>query len=437
MPRTKKTHEQNRQLVCLLCLQKGTSMIPISGEILMGKIRKNFLPSYNPSDSKFLRQHRGYQPDTDHFSKLGIDLKVCLNLQRKDDDLSKQATKWSYSKGACSSQFKDSGVNKLIILGMVEDVCESYDNLKTMINLTGLQNFNFANAFDMKLANTFLGLSTAASSHPCPWCEQGKKDFANKDTFLTGGKLRTLSSIRENSLKYQTAAEKHKGKQKLSSAAFFNCEQKPLCDLDGTTLVLDVLPPMELHLLLGVVNGLYDHLNDKLLEKNCSISAKNWSEPLGLKRSEHHGGQFNGNDCVTLLTHTQSLEKLLGSVKATFARPIVNVLQAFNEVKNACFGNTLKANYKLAIKNFAYAYMLLGIRVTPKVHSIFVHVPQFLEKHQSSGKGLGYWSEQASEAVHKDFENIWSGSSYKRAMSHKDYPQQLLKCVVTYNSRHQ
>ena len=75
--------------------------------------------------------------------------------------------------------------------------------------------------------------------------------------------------------------------------------------------------------------------------------------------------------------------------------------------------------------------------VTPKIHALLVHVPQFLEKYRHLGFGLGFYSEQASEAVHCDFDSLWTGNKYKRSMSHDEYTRQLFKTVVTYNSRHQ
>ena len=35
----------------------------------------------------------------------------------------------------------------------------------------------FMSAVDMKMANSLLGLGTAASSFPCPWCQQPKSTF--------------------------------------------------------------------------------------------------------------------------------------------------------------------------------------------------------------------------------------------------------------------
>ena len=63
-----------------------------------------------------------------------------------------------------------------------------------------------------------------------------------------------------------------------------------------------------------------------------------------------------------------------------------------------------------------------------------MHIVQFLDMHSHFKKGLGWWSEQASESVHADFEKLWL--RYKRNMNHPEYRRQLFKCCVTYNARH-
>ena len=86
-----------------------------------------------------------------------------LKSLRKIPAKKNQKGKWSYATGACSKKFKDSGVCKLMIIGIVEGVSESYDNLKVILDHF---NFNFFGndycyntyAFDMKIANIFLGL---------------------------------------------------------------------------------------------------------------------------------------------------------------------------------------------------------------------------------------------------------------------------------------
>jgi hypothetical protein len=56
-------------------------------------------------------------------------------------------------------------------------------------------------------------------------------------------------------------------------------------------------------------------------------------------------------------------------------------------------------------KTFKNDFLVLNSSVTPKLHAIFFHIPQFCEKEQ---KGLGFFCEQASEAVHSDFKKTWN-----------------------------
>ena len=48
--------------------------------------------------------------------------------------------------------------------------------------------------------------------------------------------------------------------------------------------------------------------------------------------------------------------------------------------------------------------------------------------------GLGYFSEQAVEAVHADFGAFWK--KYKVPLEHPDYLKQLFRAVIAYNAKH-
>ena len=163
----------------------------------------------------------------------------------------------------------------------------------------------------MKLANAYIVIGTAASTYPCPWCISHKEDFKSEDYMFTGGDLRTLGQIRENAFLYQSAANKHTGKTKLSSAPYVNCEHPPLCDLDDSTDVLSFIPPIEFHFHLGVVNKLYDHLHNVIKDCKSSSTAKDWSDSVEVKRPKNHGGEFNGNQCCYLLAKIDWIENLI------------------------------------------------------------------------------------------------------------------------------
>ena len=201
-------------------------------------------------------------------------------------------------------------------------------------------------------------------------------------------------------------------------------------NIEESTLVMDVVPQMELHLVLGIVNGLFDHLDKVLTENECTITATDWSTSLRMKRSQYQ--------CKMLLGNTETLKHILHSAGAyNIGEPVLQTLEQFGKVVKSCFGRELNKDFQVQIERFADLFSALDKSVTPKVHTVFVHVPQFLERHKNFHKGLGYWSEQASESVHSDFDSLWVRSSYKRSIFHKFYNTQLLKCVVVYNSRRQ
>ena len=145
-----------------------------------------------------------------------------------------------------------------MIIGIVEGVSESYDNLKVILDhfdfiLFGNDCCYNTYAFDMKIANVFLRLGTSTSKYPCPWCEVPKDKFNIFTQSSMEMKHRDLKSIRERASEYQITASAHKIKKKISSAPFYSCERVPLVpeNIEESTLVMDVVPPMELHLVLS------------------------------------------------------------------------------------------------------------------------------------------------------------------------------------------
>ena len=181
---------------------------------------------------------------------------------------------------------------------------------------------------------------------------------------------------------------------------------------------------MELHLMLGVVNRLFKHLDTALDGELEEL----WSLPLGMKRAPQYGGEFNGNHRRTLLKHLSCLDELQETEKqvertedcrkclkcvlhrinryAEF-EAVLDVFLAFNKVVHAYFGTKLDKDFEYYIKDFGDSYCFLGLSVTPKVHAILCHVKQFLNR-KGAHRGLGDYSEQASEAVHSNFYSLWA-----------------------------
>ena len=156
-------------------------------------------------------------------------------------------------------------------------------------------------------------------------------------------------------------------------------------------------------------------------------------EIVGITRPQLHSGEFNGNMCRRLLKQLDLLQSLLEHGEEYDAIPFVFCLKKFNEVCISCFGSlTLYGNFEERIRDFENSYMRLKISVTTAAHVVFNHVVQFCKYHKLP---LGYFSEQASESVHRDFLCLWE-SSGKVDQKHSKHDRNLLDTVIRYNGRH-
>lgn len=162
--------------------------------------------------------------------------------------------------------------------------------------------------------------------------------------------------------------------------------------------------------------------------EECELDSMKWAKQCNVQRQFVHGSPaFAGNACKTLLNRIDSL-RAFACIKCL---KYVKCFQHFRNVVEACFSLKLNPEYKKYIAEFKRSYCDLNISITPKIHCVFFHVAEFCDK---VGKGLGFYSEQAIEAVHADFKSTWA--KYKVATSHSEYSKQLLRAVQEYNSKH-
>ena len=215
------------------------------------------------------------------------------------------------------------------------------------------------------------------------------------------------------------------------AADYDNCVNPPLLPGADEELVIDLLPPMELHLLLGVANRLVQHLEEKLRGTGHQQLLDTWLSKLGLSRPAYHGGQFEGNGCRRLLRGADQLRTLAEQAGIFSIIPVLAALKSIHEVVSSCFGATVADDMEKKIDDFRQTYLDLEIPVTTKVHTIFVHVAPFC---RARGEGLGVVSEQAAESAHSDFLKTWR--RYKVAPASPDYLPQMLRAVQAYNCRH-
>ncbi|CAH0560526.1 unnamed protein product [Brassicogethes aeneus] len=238
------------------------------------------------------------------------------------------------------------------------------------------------------------------------------------------GNLRTLGSCEENFEAWT------KDGSKSEKAKFFkNCIHKSVFNQDKTTEIIDIVISPELHLLIGIVNHLVKHMLSSSFQ-NISLA---WIKACNVSRDVRYGDQpcFAGNSCKTLLDNIDKLRSMCNRINIA-CLDFVTCFDYLKKVVDSCFLNELDPNYQMYINQFKTTYLNLNISVTPwfaKVHAVFYHVAESCKK---TGRGLGYYSEQAMESVHHDFNELWK--RFKVDINNARYGCQLLKAVSQYNS---
>ncbi len=348
-------------------------------------------------------------------------MKVILNVfDLREDGISPEDENQPKMMRRLDETFKDSSVKKSMIVAIAPEVQENYCNIKRLWLEAGLGAFSrqFVIATDLKLINILLGLMSHSSVHPCSWCDVVKENLE------WCGKSRTVGNMLDLFWGYFDARALKKDASLYGNVIhpnmFSGCGE-----IDESTTIISLVPPPELHLLLGPVNKMFDEM------LKIWPGAEEWSDKLFLKRAEYHGLQFDGNSSRKLLKNVALLKEIAPSTnKKVF--DYVHAFEAFNEVVKACYSRKLAPNYMQKITDFRTAYKKLSISITPKIHAIFHHISEFCEIVKM---GLGPYSEQAAESVHHDFNTMWSRFKVK-TKEHPEYGQRLLKSVIMYNSQH-
>ncbi len=89
--------------------------------------------------------------------------------------------------------------------------------------------------------------------------------------------------------------------------------------------------------------------------------------------------------------------------------PIANCLRLFEKVTEATFVQVHSSNYLDVISQFGVSFTTImstfHISMTPKVHILLHHIPQFIRMAQIP---IGLFSEEVVEEQHKRFKNFIS-----------------------------
>ena len=117
--------------------------------------------------------------------------------------------------------------------------------------------------------------------HPCTWCDVKSKCLAKS------GNLRTLGSIKSSLESFQQS-----GRVVANAKLFGNVIRKPIISGPDNVLISEIIPPMELHFLLGVVNHLFKTLKTAWIEAVMWPAALHIQHIMGASSTEMNAGNL-------------------------------------------------------------------------------------------------------------------------------------------------
>ena len=85
-----------------------------------------------------------------------------------------------------------------------------------------------------------------------------------------------------------------------------------------------------------------------------------------------------------MLNNIDTLQQIAEINNIYFIQKYVHILRCLHEIVKSCFGMDLDPQYDYYIQKFENVYKDLGISITPKVHILIKHVPEFIRKHNRS-----------------------------------------------------
>ena len=252
--------------------------------------------------------------------KISIDggggfLKFCISFFDVDDPSPKTSS-------TLTKKFLESGVKRVIVIALAPNISEDYVNVRRLWLNSGVEKLHrkYTIATDLKLCNVLLGMMSHSSCHPCCWCEITKEALHKK------GKQRTIESLMNLFFDFFDS------KSDKDAKKFGNVIHPPMIsdDISDKTPVIAVIPPPELHLLIGPVNKMYSEL------EAFWPACEEWLDLCNVKKEDYHGGTFAGNACRKLLKNVARLEAL--NIPEKYKK-FVTTFNSFNNVVSACYGN--------------------------------------------------------------------------------------------------
>ena len=217
---------------------------------------------------------------------------------------------------------------------------ESNFNLRIILEKLNLQDVKFSAAFDLKCARAVFRISSHAGKKACLLCEGDSSEVC--------GKLQTFGSLDYWYQRYTVENSSRKSNMKH----FMNVIYPRILylDEDPETLIQHLVPPPELHILIGIVTTLGCLLMD------LWPGFDNFLKNSGVLQRGYQSRGWDGNYSNQILKCVDELEKVVLYEYPALV-PIVQCFKDFKVVKDSCFGRTLEPEYQQAILKFKNSFL--------------------------------------------------------------------------------
>ena len=184
-------------------------------------------------------------------------ISMSVNQVSKDPELGDGGFGPPLPKKKKTSKFLATGVKGCFVIGIVQEIPETYKNIKMMIQEIGIERLSwFDVCLDLKAKRECLGMQPCSSTHSCCYCF-GKAPF---DKLEEMG-LRTFGSIKKNAKDFLDLVKKIGYKNAIKRCSdFFNVKDYPIFCGEDDEYVLFKVDLSELHLILGIINKIFDEL---------------------------------------------------------------------------------------------------------------------------------------------------------------------------------
>lgn len=165
---------------------------------------------------------------------------------------------------------KLTSVNRLLILCIVPNIKETYDNIKTLFGLININKTSFKFVLDFKIMLIVNGQQTATAMYPCPYCFVSLKSLRSSATTTNADVqnvineedivvpnadnqgLKTFGNFRNDYTSFCLL-----GKIKKHAKECHSTINPPLFNEDDNIYIIQKCVIPELHILQGCVNHLF------------------------------------------------------------------------------------------------------------------------------------------------------------------------------------